>query len=531
MRNSSTASQGRWITLAGFSLLAISLARTAWLSDDSYISFRTASNLLEGFGPVWNVGERVQAFTHPLWLAVCTAAFGITGEVYFTAIAASVAVTVATVALLIYRIGSSTASTLFIFAALLSSKAFIDYSTSGLENPLSHLLLVLFVWQWWSPQEERRRLLRLSLIGALCIVNRMDLVFMVAPALAYLSWRLGPRAAARPLLLGMLPLIAWLAFATFYYGTPLPNTAYAKIFSPSVPLSSRMQRGFSYFGRSLIQDPVTVVVMGASLLWAAWHRRVADLVIGAGLLLYLLYIVRIGGDFMMGRFFSAPLVVAVALLAHGSWMTVGRRGLLVSTAVAALGLLSPWEPALLSGFGYAYVRNVFDPASTNPLDEVPYLEVRQIVDERRWYYENLGMLKVISHGGVDHKWRTEGLELRAKAPVVVARGGIGLSGFYAGPRVHIIDVDGLADPLLARIPAGSAATKIGHYIRVVPEGYEETQATGRNRIRDPNLAAYYDGLHTVVAGDLWSWARLRTASAFLAGRYDHHLQRYLEKTR
>ena len=79
--------------LVGTSLVSVALLRTAWLSDDAYISFRTADNFLNGYGPVWNVGERVQSFTNPLWLALCTAAFGITGNVYYTAIALSVLVT------------------------------------------------------------------------------------------------------------------------------------------------------------------------------------------------------------------------------------------------------------------------------------------------------------------------------------------------------------------------------------------------------------------------------------------------------
>ena len=132
------------VPIVGVSLLFISLVRTAWLCDDAYISFRTADNLLNGYGPVWNVGERVQSFTNPLWLALCTAAFGITGNVYYTAIALSVLVTLGFVFLLVTRVAVSSRHLLVCFAVLLSSKAFIDYSTSGLENPLTHLLLLAF---------------------------------------------------------------------------------------------------------------------------------------------------------------------------------------------------------------------------------------------------------------------------------------------------------------------------------------------------------------------------------------------------
>jgi arabinofuranosyltransferase len=127
------------VPIVGVSLLSIALVRTAWLCDDAYISFRTADNLLNGYGLVWNVGERVQSFTHPLWLALCTAAFAITGNVYYAAIALSVVVTLGFVFILVTRVAVSSRHLLVCFAVLLSSKAFVDYSTSGLENPLTHL--------------------------------------------------------------------------------------------------------------------------------------------------------------------------------------------------------------------------------------------------------------------------------------------------------------------------------------------------------------------------------------------------------
>ena len=38
------------------------------LFDDAMISMRYAYNLAHGNGLVWNVGERVQGFTNPLWV-------------------------------------------------------------------------------------------------------------------------------------------------------------------------------------------------------------------------------------------------------------------------------------------------------------------------------------------------------------------------------------------------------------------------------------------------------------------------------
>ena len=57
----------------------------AWLGDDAYITFRVVWNVVHGYGPVFNPGERVQAYTHPLWMLVMTAAHAVTRDFFFTA--------------------------------------------------------------------------------------------------------------------------------------------------------------------------------------------------------------------------------------------------------------------------------------------------------------------------------------------------------------------------------------------------------------------------------------------------------------
>src|SRR5687768_7432065 len=51
-----------------------------WISDDAYITARYADNLAHGHGPVFNVGERVQGFTHPLWFLLFSGGLFILGE-------------------------------------------------------------------------------------------------------------------------------------------------------------------------------------------------------------------------------------------------------------------------------------------------------------------------------------------------------------------------------------------------------------------------------------------------------------------
>src|SRR5262245_32207537 len=49
-------------------------ARRAWLCDDAFITFRYARNWASGAGLVYNAGEFVEGYSHPLWLLLIAAA-------------------------------------------------------------------------------------------------------------------------------------------------------------------------------------------------------------------------------------------------------------------------------------------------------------------------------------------------------------------------------------------------------------------------------------------------------------------------
>ena len=120
------------------------LLRTAWLGDDAFITFRTVMNATHGHGLTFNIGERVQSYTHPLWLLLLTGAFLVVGNVYYAAFLVSIGVSLA-VFWLALRQAATRMQVWIVVAVLLGSRAFVDYSTSGLENPLSNLLLVTFI--------------------------------------------------------------------------------------------------------------------------------------------------------------------------------------------------------------------------------------------------------------------------------------------------------------------------------------------------------------------------------------------------
>lgn len=92
------------ITVAILILLYLFVVvRTAWVNDDAYITFRTVDNFVNGYGLTWNVAERVQAYTHPLWMFAVSSVYFFTREAYYTSIFLSILFSLIAIIILAYR--------------------------------------------------------------------------------------------------------------------------------------------------------------------------------------------------------------------------------------------------------------------------------------------------------------------------------------------------------------------------------------------------------------------------------------------
>src|SRR5258708_21006490 len=222
-----TGSGSERVLLVALVLVALAvLIRTAWVCDDAYITLRVVDNLVHGYGLGWNVDERVAAFSHPLWMMLVSGLYVLTNEGYFTILAVGIVVTLITMTGVAWRGQPSFAASAIPLLALLSSKAFVDFSTSGLENPLTDFLLLLFVLAW-NRRDTTARLSRLAVAAALVLMNRTDAGLLLAPALAgalvlearQARWR----ATIGRLAAGMAPLALWATFSPLSFRTPVAN--------------------------------------------------------------------------------------------------------------------------------------------------------------------------------------------------------------------------------------------------------------------------------------------------------------------
>lgn len=482
-------------------LFALEVLRTAWLSDDAYITFRVVRNLLDGFGPRFNVAERVQVYTHPLWMLALAAAHAASGEPYYSTLVLSLGLAVGALLVLAFALTRGAFAAALVLILAIASRSFVDYATSGLENPLSSALLAAFVAVSLRAEGRPRGALLATSIAALVVLDRMDQALLVAPLLA-LAWYEAPRRGKLlAVTLGLAPFAAWEVFSVLYYGFPFPNTAYAKLGS-GLPAAVLARQGGWYLVEAVRSDPVTAFAIVAGAAWGLVgsggrrHRALA-----LGIALYLVYIVKIGGDFMSGRFLTGPFVLALGLLA-GLELRDTRRSVLVAAGVGLAVLLAPhhpWTSGPLYGMG---------PERADWF--------HGIADERAVYYPYSGLLRATRAGPADqitHPWVDAALRAKQAGPSVVVVGNVGFFGYFAGRDVHLVDRPALVDPLLARLPAQPKDKwRIGHFDRAVPDGYVDSLAQDRNVIQDTAIHAYYDELRAVVRDPLLAPARL--ASVF-----------------
>lgn len=492
-------------------VFAAALFATAWLSDDAFITFRIVDNFHSGHGLVWNVGERVQAATHPLWLLIISAVSTYTGDLVFTTLAVSIVVSSAAV-LAAAAVTAGRFAPLLLIAVLASSRSFLDFSTSGLENCLSHLLMAAFLWFWWrrGGEEAPRLDWGLGLTAGLLVFTRLDLALLVVPALT-------ARIAARPraatvarVAAGALPLVCWLGFSLLYYGFALPNTAWAKQLALGLPRPALLANGMRYLADSAAVDPVTLTAILLALALGILGRF-EDGPVAAGVGASLVYTVWVGGDFMSGRFLSVPVFCSAILLARRLPLLSNRLRLAVIVAlVCTAGTSAAFRTGLLPEF----------------LPRAP-----GVTDEARWYAE-LRLVRLLATDGASlskHPMARGGTDLGASgAPTVEIAKAVGMRGYFAGEQVHIIDALGLTDPLIARLPVGDR-WRPGHYPRLIPTGYPETVASGTNAIADPDLAAYYSLLAQVTRDPVFAPSRLRALRELRLGEGPGRLEAYRQR--
>lgn len=496
------------IILGLTTIIMIVVIRRAWLNDDAFITLRTVDNFVNGYGPTWNINERVQSFTHPSWMMLLTVAYFFTREPFYTTIFVSLLFSNLSVYFLLRNFSGNIFKILVVATTLLFSRAFIDFSTSGLENPLSHFLIILFFGILFKNINglTRKQIILLSLISSFGMLTRYDLLFVFAPSLLYILYIKKDLQTVKCILIGQIPLFSWLVFSLIYYGYFVPNTAFAKL-PVNILKKDLIAQGIAYTFHSLITDPTTIMMIIIPISLGMIQKKKISFTLISSCLLYLIYILWIGGDFMEGRFFTVPLLISLILFyqldINSSHFYLGMVGL-----VLLIGLSLP--------------HNTLTVIEKFP-DTQSLLPANGISDERLFYFDSLGLLsRKRLQMDPTHQRINIGLELQRQNAELYISEMVGMEGYYAGPNVHIIDKMGLCDPLLSKLPVEDPDNwRIGHFVRSIPEGYEDSIISNANLISEPSLSEYYDHIRMITQDRIFSMERIITIIKMNIGKFDH----------
>jgi hypothetical protein len=347
--------------------------------DDAYISFRYAQNAIRGYGLVFNPGERVEGFTNFLWTTLMIPLEGAGIDVGHASMLLGGLFALALLWLIIRFAKMVDAPRgAGILAALLAvmDGSFVLWSISGLETVMFAFLLFAGATLYVREQKDRRPKtqdrnspsnLRLpsdfpfsGIFFALAAMTRPEGLFVFAITVAHQAiWRL---LTQRRLFIAQ-DLWRGIAFTAifapywlgrwYYYKSFLPNSFHAKV-SASGP-SAQIQRGWNYLaqfvgvhmGWIILLPPLATLVNAfrATKLpkivppQIFWRTYFALIVVP-----YSAYIVYVGGDWSVGRFFVPFLPIFYLLLSTGvvdMWTTLVEARLRPSgQAVHYAGILA-----------------------------------------------------------------------------------------------------------------------------------------------------------------------------------------------
>ena len=247
-----------------------------YVPDDSYIYFRHARHFLDGQGLVYNIGEHVEGISGLSW-AFLLILFSVADPVKIIIISKLLGI-VCSLGTLIFIFYSIKAlfkrEYLYLILGSIAlgllnlDKAFIHWTTAGLESPLFILLVSAILYKIVKRIQSLNKLLYddwlIHLLFFLLFITRTEGIFYYFFYLffAYLISHVGIKFSSKPnflkngLLFFIIPSAIITVFRLLYYNDFLPNSVWAK--GIGLPYWGHMRLGVRYVS-SFFQSSNTIV--------------------------------------------------------------------------------------------------------------------------------------------------------------------------------------------------------------------------------------------------------------------------------
>lgn len=452
-----------------------------WVEEDAFINFRIVDQLRAGHGPVFNIGQRVEVATSPLWLAILTVGRTVLPfvELEHLSIVLGLVLTglglwwVQTGAARLWRRADARAPIVpFGVVVLAAVPPTWEWATSGLENGLSvawlgAVMLVLATVARRAPVDDPRQLSTARLVGAGVVLGlgplvRPDLAVMsVAAIVVVLVVRRLRGASLAWFLVGALalPVLSEL-FRMGYYGILVPNTALAKDAG-----GSYWSDGWNYLVDLVapywLWIPLLAVAAGAVVLVrrTPWPTTVVALALPAAGALHALFIVKSGGDYLHARLLMPSLFALLAPFAAVPW----HRRLLAPAAVVgvwAVLAIAILRPSIHEAFVPLTEHGVVEGRAL--MESLTRPGHRPVLADDFIFTDGPRAKRLQERGERALVINTESHPLLDVTPVRTTLVSLasGISGYRAGPDVLVHEYNSLADPVGSHMPANG--TGAGH---------------------------------------------------------------------
>jgi hypothetical protein len=323
-----------------------------FVTDDAYISFVFSRNFAEHGQLVFNLGDAVEGYTNFLWTFVLGVLMllGLPPEIMSLVLGTGFGLgTMWLVFRLSEQVWQGRSAWDYLPPALLAmASGFACWSSGGLETQMFTFFVTLAIVSYVRGDSEPRKLRTTGVAMALAAMTRPE-GLLVAGIIGL--HRLALNLGFRHLLLFVMPILRdrlgdlsgrdrrlvphreellciayflalwapWFAWRWWYYGYPFPNTYYVKAAgeAPAGYAEQMLANGQYYVWQWLTQTKLLYVAWLAAIGMLVARPRSPRFVFGTLAVplvaAYLVYTIKVGGDFMGLHRFVMPLFVIAAV--------------------------------------------------------------------------------------------------------------------------------------------------------------------------------------------------------------------------
>jgi arabinofuranosyltransferase len=307
--------------------------KVGYFSDDAFISFRYAKNFVNGFGLVYNIGEKVEGYTNFLWVLISSGLISLNIEPLLGTRIISI-ISALFIFFLTYlisvRIFHIDGFYNFIAIILLELNiGFIAWTFSGMETTFFTLVVTsgVYLFLLYLEKLNIKYYTLSSLIFIIGILIRPDGILFFSFSLIFIIWYLIRSKTLKknvfyaliiPGILFLIIIIPYYIWRYKYYGFIFPNSYYAKTGGNYYQYIRGMFYTLRFVKEALISGFLLTFIV------YLFYKKISSIKYQYLIMIvtiYLIFIVAVGGDGLgVQRFFVPIMPIIFIFIQNGIYL-------------------------------------------------------------------------------------------------------------------------------------------------------------------------------------------------------------------